>query len=193
MSNETHPTSRNRVTRMMHHASRVLVAAATPIILSSCLLTSPYWNQEFKDHTKPVPLQAFTVDKSVPVKFECAKAFHGGLHPSAAQAVWVLVGSTTPPSQPLLDSDGNKVHGARKFTALPAACWRLDANGLWYAAARATQNTTVLDTSQKYFFTFTKPGLECVGRENGKTASWFGWINKGCETSKHYTIFRATS
>jgi hypothetical protein len=177
----------------MHHAPRVLVAAATPIILSSCLLTSPYWNQLFKDHTKPVPLQAFTIDQSIPVRFECAKAYHGGLYPTTAQAVWVLVGSTTPASQPLLDSDANKVHGARKLTALPATCWRKDANGIWFAAARATQNTTVLDTGQKYFYTFTKTGLECVGRENGKSASWFGWIGKGCELSQKHTIFRATS
>lgn len=168
------------------------LSAAMLVVLNGCLLTSPYWNQEFSDHTKPIPLQAFTVNKAVKVKFQCAQAFHGGLYPFGGPISWVQVANVTPQSQALLDPASGTVYGAGKLTALPSSCWRLDpGNNLWYAAIRATQNETVLGSDQKYFHTFTKAGLECVGRENGKAATWFGWFNKGCQTGTYYTIFRA--
>jgi hypothetical protein len=186
--------NRNLLARRTRGALVALSVAATPVILSGCLMTTPYWNQEFADHTKAVPFQAFTTNKTIQVKFECAKAFHGGLYPDSASATWVTVGNVTPQAQPLLDSDGGQIYGARKSAVLPAACWRFDpANSIWYAAARATQNQAVLSTGQKYFFTFTNTGLECLGRENGKAASWFGWIGKGCQTVAYYAIFRAVS
>lgn len=177
---------------------KALIAASATLALSGCLLTSPYWNQEFDDHTAPVPLQAWTTDKSVPVKFQCAQAFHGGLYPSPGSATWVQIADVNPQGQALLDSEGAKVFGASKLTALPAACWRLDGgNGLYYAAVRATQGT---GSSKVTYKTFSQPGLECLGRENGKAASWFGWINKGCTktysnstTEIPYVIFRATT
>lgn len=180
--------------RALNRTLKGAYAAGAAFALSGCLLTSPYWNQEFADHTKPISLQAFTTDKATQVKFECAKASHGGLYPSPATAVWVHITNVTPQSSALRDAHGGKVFGAGKLTALPAACWRLDpANSIWYAAVRATQNKNVMDTGQKYFYTFTNDGLECLGRENGEAASWFGWINKGCTAALHYTIFYATS
>jgi hypothetical protein len=194
MFNDVHLATRSLFTRRTRRALVALGVAATPVILSGCLMTTPYWNQKFTDHTGSIPFQAFTADKSVQVKFECAKAFHGGLYPDAATATWVLVGNVTPQAQPLLDSHANSVYGARKLAPLPAACWRFDpANSIWYAAARATQNATVLGTNQKYFYTFDKAGLECLGRESGKAASWFAWLNKGCSTAPYYSIFWATA
>src|SRR5262245_43194831 len=194
MFNDVQLANRSLFTRRTRRALIALGVAATPVILGGCLMTTPFWNQEFDDHTKAVPFQAFTANKSIQVKFECTKAFHGGLYPDSASATWVLVGNVTPQAQPLLDSNGGQVYGARKSAVLPAGCWRFDpANSIWYAAARATQNTTVLSTGQKYFLTFDNDGLECLGRENGKAASWFAWINKGCAIAPHYAIFRATS
>jgi hypothetical protein len=164
------------------------------VTLNGCLLTSPYWNQEFDDHTEAISLQAFTGNKNVAVKFQCAKAYHGGLYPSAATASWVQVANITPQSQGLLDPSNNRVFGAGTYKALPATCWRFDsANSSWYAAVRATQNTTVLGTTQKYFHTFDKAGLECLGRETGKAANWIGWNGKGCVSNAYYAIIRATS
>lgn len=184
-------------TRFRRNCTKVLGAATAMVALSGCLLTSPYWNQEFDDHTAPIPLQAWTTNKSKPVKFECAQAFHGGLYPSAGSAAWVLIANVNPQTQPLLDPEGAKVFGASKFTALPQACWRLESNGLYYAAVRATQGT---GSDKVSYSTFSKVGLECLGRENGKAASWFGWLTKNCATTYSnsstqipYVIFRATS
>ena len=176
----------------MNKIRAIGLSAAMLVLLNGCLLTSPYWNQEFDDHTKAISLQAFTTNKNANVKFQCAPAFHGGLYPSAATTTWTQVASITPQSKPLFDPIGGKVHGAGVRKVLPAACWRFDpANSIWYAAIRATQNTMVLDTGQKFFHTFDETGLECLGRENGQATSWFGW--SGCETGAYYTIFRATS
>lgn len=176
-------------------AAKVVGTAAALLSLNGCLLTSPFWNQEFADHTLPIPIQAFTADKSIQVKFECATAFHGGLYPSEVSADWVLVGNVTPQSQPLLDPLGGKIYGASKSGALPAACWRKDpGNDIWYAAVRATQGS---GGSLLKYRTFNKAGLECLGRENGQATSWFGWgpdciqNYSGSTTFIPYVIFRS--
>ncbi|HEX9876314.1 MAG TPA: hypothetical protein VGC50_06650 [Gammaproteobacteria bacterium] len=193
MTSTIEGVAKSRIGRGTVRGFRTLVAATGVMMLNGCLLTSPYWNQEFEDHTDAIPMQAFTFDASEQVRFECAKAYHGGLYPSATTATWVLVGNATPQSQPLLDSYSAGVHGARRLSTLPATCWRFDpANSIWYAAVRATQNELVAD-GQNYFYTFTKAGLECLGREVGKAASWTGWIGKSCTASQYYTIFRAVS
>lgn len=78
---------------------------------------------------------------------------------------------------------------------LPANCWRHDpANNIWYSALRATR----VDSPNDKFQTVDILGLECVGRENGKAASWVKWLSKGCAktyanptTLIRYVIFRA--
>ena len=174
---------------------RAAGGVAAVLSLTGCL-TSPYWNQKFPNHTSSVPLQAYTENKTTQVKFECAKAFHGGLYPDEASVSWAFVANVSPQTQPLLDSVGNKIYGASKSTTLPAACWRKDANQIWYAAVRATQGS---GSSLVKFRTFSKTGLECLGREVGKAANWGGWIGKGCTatysggTEIRYVIFHATS
>ncbi|MEN8131907.1 MAG: hypothetical protein ABFS45_17345 [Pseudomonadota bacterium] len=181
--------------------AKVTGAAAVALTLNGCLLTSPYWNQVFANHTAKVPIQAFTQNKSKQVKFECAKANHGGLYPPDAPAKWVLVEKVSPQGQALLDPRGQKVYGASTSTTLPAECWRHDGlTDQWYAAIRATQVSGEGDSvgSLVKFKTFNKIGLECLGRENGKNTSWGGWIGKGCtktysnsNSNIPYVIFRA--
>lgn len=147
--------------------------------LSGCLLTSPFWNQEFSTHTEAIPLQAFATSTANPVKFECAKAAHFGLYPSADTASWVTVANVPPSTSGSYDPLGNRIYSAGIKTALPTSCWRQDpANSIWYAAIRATQLTTSGSTTQ--YQTFNKSGLECLGREIGKATSWVGWISKNC-------------
>lgn len=180
----------------LRFAPKALGAAIISASLSGCLLTSPYWNQVFSDHTKPIPMQAWTTDKTKQIKFECAQSFHGGLYPSAGSASWVLVANVGPQSQPLLDSFGSKIYGASKFAPLPAACWRKDpGNDQWYAAVRATQGSGASAVS---YSTFDKAGLACLGQQNGQATSWFGWITKDCTKTYSgssndipYVIFRA--
>lgn len=174
----------------MNKIKTILLSAATIFALNGCLMTSPYWNQEFDTRTELVPLQSYTGDKSVNVVFQCAKAFHGGLYPFGGPVVWTTVASVKP-GQALLDSFGQKVFGAGKKVTLPAGCWRKDSNNLWYSAIRATQNKTVIGTDQKYFHTFDKTGLICLGRENGTALHWLGWYSAGCQTNAYYAIFRA--
>ena len=60
---------------------RALVAlgiAATPIILNGCLMSTPYWNQKFADHTGAIPFQRsrrtnlYRSNSSVPRHFTAA-------------------------------------------------------------------------------------------------------------------------
>lgn len=176
-----------------------LAGVATAVAsLNGCLMTSPYWNQELSSHTDEVPLQSWTTNKNFIVKYECAKAYHGGLYPSPGSAVWVQIDTVNPTQQSLKDSFGAKVYGAGIKRVLPASCWRQDpANSVWYTSVRATQTTNSGTTTYK---NFDKTGLECLGTEVGKATSWFAWLNKGCvktysgsSTSVPYVIFRAAS
>lgn len=168
----------NTLKKLTVRATKIGIFIALPN-LSGCLLISPFWNQQFANHNNAIPMQTFTMNNSYPVKFECAKAAHFGLYPSADAAVWVSITSAYPSANPAFDPLGASVYTAGINTALPASCWRQDpANSIWYAAIRATQSTSSSGTTQ--FQTFTKAGLECLGREVGKATSWTGWINKNC-------------
>ncbi len=147
------------------------------LTLSGCM-TSPYWNQEFEDRTGLIPLQSFTTDKTKVVKFECAKAFHGGLYPDEGSAEWVLIDTVMPSQQSLKDSFGSKIYGAGIKRVLPDSCWRQDgSNSVWYSSVRATQGS---GSNLRNFSTFDRDGLECLGRENGKATRYSGYIGKGC-------------
>ncbi|MCR6651749.1 MAG: hypothetical protein NVV73_09800 [Cellvibrionaceae bacterium] len=158
-------------------ALRVAAIAAMPA-LSGCLLTSPFWNQQFSSHTTAIPMQSFTTSNASPVKFECSKAGHYGLYPYDGPATWVTVANVSPSTSASYDPLGNVIYSAGLKTALPASCWRQDpANSIWYTAIRASQTISGSTTQYK---TFTKAGLECLGREIGKATSWFGWAGKNC-------------
>lgn len=161
--------------------------------LSGCLLTSPYWSQDMNDHTKAVPMQAWTTNKNVQVTFECSKASHGGLYPYSS-GNWMLVANVNPQQSASWDPLSAGIYSAGKKQVLPASCWRQDpANNVWYTAIRARQGTNE-------YKVFTESGLECLGEENGKATSWFGWLVPGCDlkysgssTSIPYTIIYANS
>lgn len=163
-------------------------------ILSGCLLTSPFWNQKFSNHNSPIPLQAWTTSTTGTVTFECSQAYHGGLYPWGGPHIWTTVANVIPAQPGSLDSSSSRIYSASFYGNLPSTCWRYDsANSIWYSAVRAKQGETV-------YKTFDNTGLECLGRENGKAASWFGWIGKGCtetyfnsSTEIPYVIFHAES
>ncbi len=178
--------------------ARPAILAASVLALPGCLLSSPYWNQAFASHTDKIPLQAWVSDKSLTVKFQCAQAGHGGLHPFGGTPTWHLVANVAVADTPIYDPAGAAVYTAGLNKALPSQCWRQDpANGIWYAAVRASNPTS---DGPSFYHTLDKAGLECAGRENGKAASWYGWYTKVCyktysNSSAHvpYVIIRADS
>lgn len=158
-------------------ALRIAALTSMPA-LSGCLLTSPFWNQQFSSHTAAVPMQTFTTANTAPVKFECAQAGHYGLYPLPGSETWISVANVSPSTNPSYDPLGNVVYSAGITTTLPASCWRQDpANSIWYTAIRASQ---VVGGNTTEFKTFKKSGLECLGKEIGKATSWYAWFGKGC-------------
>jgi len=172
-------------------------------LLSGCLITSPYWNQEFSNHTSAIPLQAWTNHTGHPVRVECSQAFHGGLYPSPSGS-WSHVTNLYAQSPGVLDPAGTRIYSVGKSMVLPASCWRSEntsAGIRYYAAVRMIQTKPKIFGSgyqDVKFSTFDKTGLECLGRENGKDASWLGYIGEGCtktysnsNTEIPFVIFRA--
>lgn len=176
---------------------KLIIATTTLFTLSGCLIISPYWNQEFASHTNSVPLQAFTTSPSEVVNFQCAKASHGGLYPFGSSPTWINITNITSAAAASYDPSGGQMYGAGTSTVLPASCWRQDpANSIYYTAVRARPASD----SSTAFVTFNKAGLECLGRENGKLASWFGGYIKNCyqtysnsNTAIPYVIIRANT
>lgn len=183
--------STSRSTQALISSIKRLSIVAVLISLSGCLLTSPYWNQEFTSHTNQIPLQAWTTDSSEDITFECSPAYHGGLYPYWGP-VWSPIITISPELPGALAPNGGRIYSAAYKNVLPANCWRHDpANDIWYAAIRAVQDGDA-------YSTFDITGLECLGRENGKAASWLGWFSKSCTKTYSnssnaipYVIFRA--
>jgi hypothetical protein len=163
----------------LRRSIRRIAGIAALSALSGCAMTSPYWNQSFTSHTAAIPIQTWTFDSTQVVKVECAQAYHGGTYPPFENPTWVLVSNISPQTTGALDPKAAVVYGAGVSTPLPPGCWRQDpGNGIWYAAVRATQASGSGGTSQ--FTTFDITGLECLGREVGKGASWTAWTDKNC-------------
>lgn len=176
------------------HLAKTGAAIALSTSLSGCLLTSPFWNQVFASHTDQVPLQAYTTNKTLKVKFECAKAYHGGLYPDSASVTWTQVGNVMPGGRAMYDSFGLAAYTASKKMVLPASCWRQDTgNGKWYSSIRATQ-TNGANVTQ--YNVFDQAGLACLGEKTGAQRRWLAGI--GCQLKSGgsnftYVIFRADS
>lgn len=179
---------------------RIASTAALAAGLGGCIITSPYWNEEFASKATAVPLQAFTTNKDLAVKFECSQAYHGGLYPFGGPEVWVQVASVMPSQQPLFDPQGGKVYGAGSSLVLPAACWHADAAynpPLHYSAIRASQTSPSGGVSS-FTYTYDKPGLGCLGQATGSHANWFAAGVSSCaqkysnsSTPIPFVIFRA--
>lgn len=151
---------------------RLSLLAATAAGLSGCL-TSPYWFQQFPTKGTAVPIQAFTGNKDVAVKFECSKASHAGLYPWGGPEVWTLIANVNPSQQPVLDPKGGKIYGASISTVLPAACWHADEayNPPKHMTAIRASQTSAGGSVTKFAFTYDKNGLECLGEAAGAQTS----------------------
>lgn len=159
----------------------LLPVAAAVAALSGCVLDSPYWAQTFSTTTTAIPIQSWTTDKNHNVKIECSKAYHGGLQPPFGPEEWHLVTDLVPSSNPSYDPAGAAIYSAGTKMTLPAVCWYADgaySPPKYMTALRATQLTSSGSTT--VYRVFDLSGLECLGRENGKAASWFGWLSKSC-------------
>lgn len=187
--------------RTTRASARALGVVTALLALNGCLITSPYWGQEFSDRTQTIPIQTWPGSANTQVQVECAQAFHGGVYPNETDANWLFVTNITSQSsqsEGLTDPQGVTIFGAGTEMVLPANCWRQDPTyNKWYSALRASLAGV---PSGKKFSTFDIVGLECLGRENGKAAYWFGYASKGC-TVKYanstkevpYVLFKASS
>jgi len=183
----------------MFKVLRNSIALGIAVLCSGCV-TTPYWNQEFADHTAAIPIQAWTPNGTAPVKIECSQAFHGGLYPWSTGGNWQHVTDIDPSlSTASYDSKGSAIYSAGIKMVLPSYCWRSEntsAGIRWYSAIRASY----LDGSTtRKFYTFDDDGLACLGREMGEDRTISGWLNAGCfkqyssGTAVNYVIFRARS
>lgn len=177
--------------------STALVAAAGSL-LSGCYLTSPLWSQEFSGPDAKIPIQAYALGANTNITFECAQASHGGLYPSFGTPVWNQIAVINSGTKPILDPKGSEIFPAGLSTKLPSACWRLDYNGVYYAAIRAKQPpSSVFDG---LYLTYDAAGFACMGTANGASQSWTGSFSENCHKTYSnsdnkipYVIIRAQS
>lgn len=160
---------------------RAALVAAISVPLTACVLDSPYFGQTFASTTTAIPIQAWTGDNNRTVRIECSKAYHAGIYPWGGPEVWLPVADLTPSAVPSYDPNGGVTYSAGIKQALPAACWYADnayTPPKYMTALRATQLNA--NGSTVTFRVFDAGGLECKGREVGKSRSWTGWVNAGC-------------
>lgn len=150
--------------------------------LAGCAVTSPYWDYVPDSTSAPIPFQVWS-DGTSAVYVECANDTGAHGNPSAGDASYVAAATIHPNTQPSLDSAGAALYSGSTQVVLPSACWKYFSDyDFWQANVRVVRLGS--DGKKVPFSNFDKAGLECLGREVGKAASWFGALNKGCE--KHF-------
>jgi hypothetical protein len=163
--------------RRVHTKLSVVIISIVCLGLTGCL-TSPFYSQKFSSRSDEIPFTVWTLNKSKPITIECAKASaHGG--PVNGPSSYQHVTTIWPDNQGMLDSNGLTVYAASKNQVLPSACWR------YYNYPDQYDYITVVrvlqDGSASGIYTFDKPGLECLGKWNGKGARWLGWLGHNCQ------------
>ena len=162
-----------RFTKVTFHVTLLSIIC---LGLSGCL-TSPYYSQKFSSKSNEIPFTVWTFDRTKPITIECARASaHGGPYngPSSYQHVTTI----WPDDKGMADANGLVVYAASKKQTLPQDCWRhynYPDEYDYITVVRILQNG-----SDNGIYTFDKAGLECLGKWNGKVASWLGWFNHGC-------------
>lgn len=151
-----------------------------PIVLlglSGCI-TAPFYGQQMNSRTTQVPFTFWTFNKTGSVTVECAKASaHGG--PYNGPDSYQLIKTISPNIKGALDSFKSEVFNASTKLDIPNSCWR------YYSYPDGTNYITVLRVKQagsdSSVYTFDKAGLECMGKWNGKSASWTAWLSHSCQ------------
>ena len=164
---------------------RMSIGAIAIVSLQGCLLTSPYYGQEFASKSTVIPVQAWTTKTSEPVKLECALSGRFGPAPFGGSIPWQFVKNMTVGNVAAVDTYNTPIYGASSRSSMPESCWRTvnTSSGIrHYTALRATQ-TNYLSTPLYQFMNFKSSGLECLGTEVGKARSWLGWSGKDCVTT----------
>jgi hypothetical protein len=162
--------------RRVHAKLSVVIISIVCLGLTGCL-TSPFYSQKFSSRSDEIPFTVWTFDKTKPITIECAKALANG-NPFNGPSSYQHVTTILPDNQGMLDANGLKVYVASTKKVLPASCWR------YFNFPDQHDYITVIrvlqDGSDTGIYTFDKPGLECLGKWNGKGANWLGWFGHNC-------------
>ncbi|MFM2419252.1 MAG: hypothetical protein RL385_3975 [Pseudomonadota bacterium] len=160
-------------------ASRAAIVSCLTLI-GSCAITSPYWGYVPASTSAPIPFQTWGFNTGTRY-VECANDTGGHGNPAAGEASYIPVTTLYPTTQPSLDSQGGAIYSASKSVPLPSVCWKYFDYGEGYYQANV--RVVTLDSAGKKspLSSFDLAGLECLGRETGRAASWSAYLNKGCE------------
>jgi hypothetical protein len=159
-------------------------AALACFALSACSVTSPHWGYVPESTEAAIPVQAWTAYTANPVVVECATATGGHGNPSPDESAYIVAASLPVPAAETLDSEGNVLHSVSSNVTIPSQCWDyFDSYDFWQLNLRVSQIVPALGggTMKRIFSSFDIDGLECLGRENGAAASFYGFVDKGCE------------
>lgn len=153
------------------------------IVLSGCAVTSPYWGYVPASTSAPIPFQAWTPKNDAPVVVECATSTTAHGNPTDGEASYIVAANIAVSASKSLDGAGGALYSASASVILPSSCWDYFGDyDFWQANVRVSQTTNWSDGTHKVIFSsYDKPGLECLGRETGKRASWSGAVGHDCE------------
>lgn len=167
-------------------SSRPLVGGALlcAFCAGGCAVTSPHWGYVPASTEAPIPVQAWTAHTGAPVVVECATdtTAHGSPYPD--ESAYIVAASLPVSGAENLDAEGAAMHTASGMVSFPSDCWEyFGSYDFWQLNLRVSQIQPASEggTTKRIFSSFDVAGLECLGRENGAAASWFGFLGKGCE------------
>lgn len=161
--------------RFVPTVSRWLAVGGAALVLTGCLITSPYHGQKFESRNASIPFSVqLPAAGTNAVELQCGKASaHGGLLSGESYTTFAtLTRSNTPTYAP----DGTAAYVASGQHSIPQDCWRYYNYPDQYDYITAVR---VKVGSQTTFNVFDKAGLACLGEAVGTAASFSAW--SGCE------------
>ena len=163
---------------MLFERSPWLTLLAWIAATGGCVISSPSWDYVPAAKDAPIPFQAWTTYKASPVQLECATDTEAHGYPVNGDASYIHITDLKTADTGSLDASGYMVYSVSGMHVLPSECWKFFGDyGYWQVNLRVVQE---IDGEKHYYSSFDNAGLECLGRENSKAKSWFGFIDK-CE------------
>ena len=148
------------------------------VATGGCVITSPSWDYVPASKESPIPFQAWTTFNGSPVQLECATDTEAHGSPAHGDASYVHVADLKIADTGSLDASGYMIYSVSGMHVLPSECWKYFGDyGYWQVNFRVVQE---IEGEKHYYNSFDSAGLECLGRENSKAGSWFGFMDK-CE------------
>jgi len=163
--------------KMLMKASALTTAT---MLLSGCLLITPYNNQVLSSRSSSIPFQAWTTQSGATLKVECMPTNRFGPDISS-HGSWSQITTVTSSDDATRDLTGARRYSASKMMTLPQSCWYQNrSNGWYYSSIRVLQDD-YLNADTFEYYTLNRSGIDCTAESVSTSGNHLRWLSDACQ------------